>query len=313
MFLVGGFSGNPLVRAAARASFDGHGCRVIDVLRPDVAIITGAVLFADNVEVFTTRKVRLTYGVRTLGLHDGSDPEHVSRREKYPYFDQDHQEQIPMFSGHLKAGDDVPLGHICPKQRYCPILQTQDAVTMTILASHKKDIRFPDEGNYFPMGEVTVPLDITLSYDDRGVDVEFVFGGSEFSVHCSAAATGANVGNIQVGVYAGGCKILLDVVQFVIMSVHAALLNGASFHAGAELGLDVGHVIVSCYSVMMQQILIQVCIHGERRGLASPFDLAGGRKKNIESSSPRPKGHWWVNSKGDGDVKGSVIKDREIM
>ncbi|CAN0265886.1 unnamed protein product, partial [Ectocarpus fasciculatus] len=183
VILVGSFSESPLVQAVARAALDSHGCRVIVPLRPAVAIIRGAVLFANNVEVFTTRKARLTYGVDVLDLYDGSDPEHVSRRKENPVFGDEQKEMISIFSKHLKVGDDVPIGHACRKKRYTPIQKTQDAMTMEILASHKKDIRFPDEGACFPVGEVTVPLDMALSYDDRGVDVQFVFGGTEVSVN----------------------------------------------------------------------------------------------------------------------------------
>ena len=80
VFLVGGFSSSPLLQAAARGELEGEGCAVVAALRPDVAIVRGAVLFANNVEVFTTRKARLTYGIVVLTDYDPSDPEHVRRR-----------------------------------------------------------------------------------------------------------------------------------------------------------------------------------------------------------------------------------------
>lgn len=63
VFLVGGFSSSPIIQAAARAELHGGGCVVLAALRPEVAIVRGAVLFANNAKTFTTRKARLTYGV----------------------------------------------------------------------------------------------------------------------------------------------------------------------------------------------------------------------------------------------------------
>ncbi|CAN0043200.1 unnamed protein product, partial [Scytosiphon promiscuus] len=61
-FLVGGFSSSPLVQAAARTSLEGDECKVIVAVKPEVAIVKGAVLFANDSKTFRTRKARLTYG-----------------------------------------------------------------------------------------------------------------------------------------------------------------------------------------------------------------------------------------------------------
>ncbi|CAN0516935.1 unnamed protein product, partial [Scytosiphon promiscuus] len=56
VFMVGGFSASPLLQAAARATFDEEGHRrVIVALRPDVANVKGAVLYAKNTDMFATR------------------------------------------------------------------------------------------------------------------------------------------------------------------------------------------------------------------------------------------------------------------
>ena len=198
VFMVGGFSACSLLQAAAKASLDGDGCRVIVTLRPDVAIVKGAVLCANNADVFTTRKARLTYGMRVLRLYNSSNPEHAKRRPVIPIMGDDEMERISCFSRHVNVGDDIPLHHACPKQSYSPIRESQTAISITILASHKENIEFPDKGSTFPLGQVTVPVDMTADYADRGVAVQFVFGGTELSVHCFAATTGAEVGNVDV-------------------------------------------------------------------------------------------------------------------
>ena len=40
-----------------------------------------------------------------------------------------------------------------------------------MLASHGKDVRFPDEDSTFTLGMFTVPLDMCASFENRGVEV----------------------------------------------------------------------------------------------------------------------------------------------
>lgn len=53
VFLVGGFSSSPLIQATARTELNSDGCVMAGALRPNVAIVRGAVLFANNAEVST--------------------------------------------------------------------------------------------------------------------------------------------------------------------------------------------------------------------------------------------------------------------
>ena len=51
--LVGGFSSSPLAQSIVKSKFHGDSCAVISALRPDVAIVRGAVLFANNTVVWS--------------------------------------------------------------------------------------------------------------------------------------------------------------------------------------------------------------------------------------------------------------------
>lgn len=187
-FLVGGFSSSPLVQAAARSALDVEGCKVISALRPEVAIVRGAVLFANNAETFATRKARLTYGVLTTTAYDSADPEHASREHLVV------SGHIQTFSCHLKIGDDIPLDGACPRQCYGPVSVRQASVEIDVLASRERDVGFPDKDNTFSVGKLTVPLDMEVSLVHRAVVVQFVFGGTELSVKCFRQTTGKQVG-----------------------------------------------------------------------------------------------------------------------
>ena len=183
VILVGGFSSSPLILSIARAKFHRDGCTVIAALRPDVAIVRGAVLFANNAAVFNTRKARLTYGVECAALYDKNDPGHVEHYPKHKAEPgEDGKPRINMFSRHVAVGDDIPEGSGCEPQRYCPAWSSMSCITFKILASHVKDIRFPNEDEHFKLGEVTVPLDMSIPFADRRVLVHFNFGGTELSV-----------------------------------------------------------------------------------------------------------------------------------
>lgn len=195
VFLVGGFSSSPLIQNAARGVLASEACAVVVAIRPDVAIVRGAVLFANNGEAFTTRKARFSYGVRSTAVYNSGDPEHVRRKAECPLLvDRNGKERIPSFSCHLEVGEDVPQGDgACPTQSYVPLDTNQSIVTLEVLASRRADVKFPDKDVTFTLGNVTVPVDRSQAFEDRGVSVQFVFGGTEISVNCFRTQTGERV------------------------------------------------------------------------------------------------------------------------
>lgn len=197
VFLVGGFSSCPLVEAAARAELESDECSVIVALRPDVAIVRGAALFANNPLAFQ-RKARLTYGIKSTSYYDSSNPEHTRRRSKSPIFDASGREVIDTFSTHIRIGETIPSQGACPKQSYSPLLPHQTMVSFQILASHRMNIEFPDKDATFVLAEVQVALDMSENFEERGIEVEFIFGKTEFSMNCFRKTTGEKVGNVEL-------------------------------------------------------------------------------------------------------------------
>ena len=189
--LVGGFSSSPLIASTVKDKFHRDGCAVITALRPDVAIVRGAVLFANNAAVFHTRKARLTYGVKVFGHYNKNDPGHVEHFPKHKGEPgEDGKPRIAVFSRHLVIGDDVPEDGGCQPHSYSPLRSDQPTITFNILASHLRDIRFPNEDECFKLGDVTVPLGMSVPFASRSVQVQFNFGGTEFSVTGVDKATG---------------------------------------------------------------------------------------------------------------------------
>lgn len=205
VFLVGGFSSSPLVQSIIKVKMHGYiECAVISALRPDVAIVRGAVLFSNNAAAFHSRKARLTYGVVCCEVYDKSIPEHAENYLKHmgpP--GEDGKPRIKVFSRHLTLGEDIPVDGVRQACSYSPLLSSQTSVTITIFVSHMKDIMFPNEDECFQLGEVTVPLNMSVPFANRSVLVQFAFGGTELTVTASEETTGEKR------------KVLLSLVQEV--------------------------------------------------------------------------------------------------
>ncbi|CAN0396964.1 unnamed protein product, partial [Scytosiphon promiscuus] len=199
VFMVGGFSTSPLVEAAARSALEHDGCHVMVPPKPEGAIAKGAVLFANNANVFQIRKARLTYGVKTSVPFDPHDPEHCSRENTEAVESSNEGPAwVYRFSRHLEYLDDIPLDGSCDKLCYRPTKSTQSEVTVEILASHQRDIRFADVATTFPLGAVIVQLDMDADFENRAIEVQFVFGGTEITVNCFRQTTGELVGEAKL-------------------------------------------------------------------------------------------------------------------
>lgn len=184
----------------ARDILESDRCKVLATLRPEVAIVRGAVLFGSHPEVFRTRKARLTYGIRCTIRYVSRNPEHVKRRKSPPVVGEDGKEMIYAFCRHINVGDDIPTGGVCPASTYSPLRSSQKEVVFDILASHSRDIQYPDKSECFVLGSVTVPVDQGLPFHDRGISVQFMFGGTELSVTCTQEETREKVGQTRISI-----------------------------------------------------------------------------------------------------------------
>ncbi|CAN0513990.1 unnamed protein product, partial [Discosporangium mesarthrocarpum] len=142
-FLVGGFSNCVMLQEAVRAELDSTGFNVLATMRPEMAIVIGAVLFAGKSMVFNTRKARLTYGVSCLSEYRDDDPEHMKRQETVKRVGD--KQRIPVFSAHVRRGEEVPGHGKCARKIYEPVEKCQFEASVLVLASHEADVGFPDK------------------------------------------------------------------------------------------------------------------------------------------------------------------------
>ncbi|CAM9887909.1 unnamed protein product, partial [Hapterophycus canaliculatus] len=185
VYVVGGFSRCPLLREMVQAALQRPSCRVVQAHEPDIAIVKGAVMFAENATMFNFRKARLTYGSKVWIPVDEKNPEHRRRRaEGKTSVNANGKTCIPGgFDAHIAIGDDIPADGILTRRPYHPMALTDERSTIEIFASRWRNARFVDEDGCFKVGEVSFDLDMTKkTIDGRAYRVELAFGGPELAV-----------------------------------------------------------------------------------------------------------------------------------
>ncbi len=72
IFMVGGFSESPFLKAEVKKRFEGENLQVLVPRRPQVSVIRGACMFGLNPRSISSRISKKTYGINTLTTFDPS-------------------------------------------------------------------------------------------------------------------------------------------------------------------------------------------------------------------------------------------------
>jgi hypothetical protein len=70
VFMVGGFSESPYLKAHIKSKFEVDGLSILVPKRPQVSVIRGACMFGLNPRSITSRISKKTYGINTLTTFD---------------------------------------------------------------------------------------------------------------------------------------------------------------------------------------------------------------------------------------------------
>jgi molecular chaperone DnaK (HSP70) len=70
IFMVGGFSESPYLKATIKNKFEIEGLTILVPKRPQVSVIRGACMFGLNPRSITSRISKKTYGINTLTTFD---------------------------------------------------------------------------------------------------------------------------------------------------------------------------------------------------------------------------------------------------
>ena len=118
IFMVGGFSESPFLKAEIKSAFENDenaGLTVLVPRRPQVSVIRGACMFGLNPRSITSRISKMTYGINTLTTYDSDKhPE----EKKVIIEGEDFCEDV--FDAFVRKGEAVGIDEVHVKT-YCPV------------------------------------------------------------------------------------------------------------------------------------------------------------------------------------------------
>jgi molecular chaperone DnaK (HSP70) len=116
IFMVGGFSESPFLKAEIKKNFEENfNINVLVPRRPQVSVIRGACMFGLNPRSITSRISKLTYGINTLTTFD---PSKHPEEKKVVIEGEDFCEDV--FDAFVKRNEAVGIDEVHVKT-YCPV------------------------------------------------------------------------------------------------------------------------------------------------------------------------------------------------
>ncbi len=186
IFMVGGFSESPYLKAEIKKNFEESGIQgglPINVLvprRPQVSVIRGACMFGLNPRSITSRISKLTYGINTLTTYDQA---RHAEEKKVVIEGEDFCEDV--FDAFVKRGEAVGIDEVHVKT-YCPVRARQTVMRIIFYCTEKEQPNFVDEEGVKQLGELSIDIGRPFqSVDDKTVKVTLIFGAT----HINATAT----------------------------------------------------------------------------------------------------------------------------
>ena len=197
LILAGGYSKSPVLWHELRKNFKSK-FEMLIVKNPDTAIVGGAVIFgAQHKDVITHRVSPLSYGTQVLIRYDPGDPRHQLYRD-HVRVDQEKAVWIPTFDVHVRAGDEVKVGHVSTRRPSYPVYDYQTRIRRRVLSARHPDVWSPYEEGVTCIGEFITPVNMAVPLNKRRSETEIEFGGTELICKCYDSSSGEALGSHQV-------------------------------------------------------------------------------------------------------------------
>lgn len=180
IFLVGGFSESPYLKAEILRKFESNKIQVLVPRRPQVSVVRGACFYGYNPRSISSRVAKKTYGINTLTVFD---PEVHPESKKVVIEGEEFCEDV--FDAFVRKGESVSIDEVHTKI-YCPVRMRQTVMRIIFYVTDETSVQFIDEEHVGQLGELSVDIGkATASIEDKTVKVTFLFG----STHIYATAT----------------------------------------------------------------------------------------------------------------------------
>lgn len=115
IFMVGGFSESPYLKAHIKSKFESNNLTILVPKRPQVSVIRGACMFGLNPRSITSRISKKTYGINTLTTFD---IQRHTEEKKVVIEGEDFCEDV--FDAFVHKGQAVNIDEVHVKT-YCPV------------------------------------------------------------------------------------------------------------------------------------------------------------------------------------------------
>lgn len=157
IFMVGGFSESPFLKAEIKKIFEQStpGQPPVQVLvprRPQVSVIRGACMFGLNPRSITSRISKMTYGINTLTTFD---PERHPEEKKVIIEGEDFCEDV--FDAFVRKGEAVGIDEVHVKT-YCPVRARQTVMRIIFYCTNSTESKFVDDSDVKQLGELSIDI-----------------------------------------------------------------------------------------------------------------------------------------------------------
>lgn len=180
IFMVGGFSESPYLKAEIKKRFEKDYLSVLVPRRPQVSVIRGACMYGLNPRTITSRIAKKTYGINTLTTFD---PERHPEEKKVVIEGEDFCEDV--FDIFVRKNESVSIDEFHTKT-YCPVRSRQTVMRIIFYCTEATEVDFVDEKGVSQLGELSIDIGKPFqSVEDKTVKVTLMFG----TTHIYATAT----------------------------------------------------------------------------------------------------------------------------
>lgn len=142
-----------------------------------------------------TRKSRRTFGVSSTTKYLHFNSVHCQYEDKALWTSG--EKRLRIFSVHGLIGDDLE-SESNQLHSYSPLTSNQTTTEFSILVSNRKDVFLSDDEDVRVLASTTVPVDMSLPFEDRKVHIKFSFGGPEVKCHVFGPNKDEELGTIAL-------------------------------------------------------------------------------------------------------------------
>uniref|UniRef100_A0A3Q2G9W9 Heat shock protein family A (Hsp70) member 12A.2 n=2 Tax=Cyprinodon variegatus TaxID=28743 RepID=A0A3Q2G9W9_CYPVA len=183
ILLVGGFAESQILRKHITDEFIDI-CKVLCPIRPQEAIMKGAVEFGRNQGVVVSRKSAYTYGVSLLEWFDES-----KHRADKKYSNKEGDLCRDIFGKLVEIGEDIGWNET-REHFISPLERDQTEITLAFYRTKKRNPTYVDEPKVEKIGSLVVQSPDTTLGMDRVIDLDIQFGSTEMTATATDRESG---------------------------------------------------------------------------------------------------------------------------